>query len=69
MTENRKASGQCLKAEILLGDSVEGSGRLIWSGGYREDVTKTTTLCFRDTPDRLETGRNLTRPGGFEEDQ
>ena len=35
MTENRNWSGQCLKAEILLGDSVVGSGRLIRSEGTK----------------------------------
>ena len=36
MTENRKASGQCLKAEILLGESVAGRGRLISPEGTKE---------------------------------
>ena len=33
MTEKRKARGHDLKAEILLGDSVVGSGRLICREG------------------------------------
>jgi hypothetical protein len=44
ITENRNWSGQCLKAEILLGESVVGSGRLISTGRYQGDVTVSGTF-------------------------
>jgi probable F420-dependent oxidoreductase len=53
MTENRNCSGQCLKAEILLGDSVLGSGRLMSTGGYQGDVTASGTVQ-EDAPMKID---------------